>query len=350
MFGANSIPREQSSNEDVTILTESSLSVEHITRIAQAGKRCHESCVSDEGSPKQTRKKYKNLSLPSGQDPPTTVEEKPWDEARHRDFVSAIFDLGAAHSSPSVILEKMRYHPDEMTSDRIKSHLQKFRKDQKKEKERFMEDYDSFFRFTKFLDNHPKSYSTIVPGLENIGGTAAGLVSYSVMKEDQKTQSDENKPSSPHPAQKEAVIQTVSKSGRPAAKIAFPTLSGKERRSPLGMSLTLVKGLLEQMEKYLVQSSEQEEASLTRNQSSIYCEQSSGRIQEPNYQEYDTFDHFSSDANSVKTFLLPPSIKRSFSEVDTLGENESNDAIEDFGAFIPVDGSSLDSARFYKAV
>lgn len=49
-----------------------------------------------------------------------------WPDELHRDFVSAVFDVGLKHSSPSTILEHMPKHP-QITSERIKSHLQKFR-------------------------------------------------------------------------------------------------------------------------------------------------------------------------------------------------------------------------------
>lgn len=49
-----------------------------------------------------------------------------WPDELHRDFVSAVFDVGLKHSSPSTILEHMPKHP-QITSERVKSHLQKYR-------------------------------------------------------------------------------------------------------------------------------------------------------------------------------------------------------------------------------
>ncbi|CAB9503986.1 expressed unknown protein [Seminavis robusta] len=64
-----------------------------------------------------------------------------WPEELHRDFVSAVFDVGLKHSSPSTILEQMPKHP-QITSERIKSHLQKYRVHRTKSKQEFMSSYE----------------------------------------------------------------------------------------------------------------------------------------------------------------------------------------------------------------
>ena len=73
-------------------------------------------------------------------------DETPWDEDIHRSFVEAIFEIGLKHSSPSVIVENMITHPTNLTSERVKSHLQKMRLHRSKEKKRFLEDFDTFLR------------------------------------------------------------------------------------------------------------------------------------------------------------------------------------------------------------
>lgn len=85
-------------------------------------------------------------------------EELLWTEEMHRNFVTAIYDTGVAQSSPSVILENMDQHPTDgtaaaaaapsssLTSERVKSHLQKYRKNKHKSKEEFLKEYDSFLR------------------------------------------------------------------------------------------------------------------------------------------------------------------------------------------------------------
>ena len=83
-------------------------------------------------------------------------EDELWTEEMHRNFVMAIYDTGVAQSSPSVILENMDQHPTDgtaaaaaassLTSERVKSHLQKYRKNKDKSKEEFLKEYDSFLR------------------------------------------------------------------------------------------------------------------------------------------------------------------------------------------------------------
>ena len=65
-----------------------------------------------------------------------------WPDDLHRDFVSAIFDVGLKHSSPSSILEHMPKN-EQITSERIKSHLQKYRVHRNKSKKEFMSSYDA---------------------------------------------------------------------------------------------------------------------------------------------------------------------------------------------------------------
>jgi SHAQKYF class myb-like DNA-binding protein len=60
-----------------------------------------------------------------------------WPDELHRDFVSAVFDVGLKHSSPSAILSQMPEH-EGITTERIKSHLQKYRVHRAKSKSEFM--------------------------------------------------------------------------------------------------------------------------------------------------------------------------------------------------------------------
>jgi len=68
-----------------------------------------------------------------------------WPEELHRDFVSAIFDVGLKQSSPSSILEQMPKH-EQITTERIKSHLQKYRLHRIKSKKEFMSSYEASLR------------------------------------------------------------------------------------------------------------------------------------------------------------------------------------------------------------
>lgn len=50
-----------------------------------------------------------------------------WSEASHRKFVADIFEIGMTHASPTLIQQYMLSNVEGLTSEKIKSHLQKFR-------------------------------------------------------------------------------------------------------------------------------------------------------------------------------------------------------------------------------
>jgi SHAQKYF class myb-like DNA-binding protein len=89
---------------------------------------------SSDGSTSRSRKKKKSDGRWS--------KRFTWPEELHRDFVSAIFDVGLKHSSPSALLEHMPEH-DQITSERVKSHLQKYRLHRAKSKKEFMSCYEA---------------------------------------------------------------------------------------------------------------------------------------------------------------------------------------------------------------
>ena len=55
-------------------------------------------------------------------------------ESTHRMFVAAIYKAGIKHASPSVIMENMTLSHKAITSERVKSHLQKYRNNEKNRK------------------------------------------------------------------------------------------------------------------------------------------------------------------------------------------------------------------------
>ncbi|CAE7573446.1 MYBC1, partial [Symbiodinium sp. KB8] len=64
-----------------------------------------------------------------------------WTDDLHRMFVAAIFDHGLKACTPKLLFELMGDTPAGMTSDHIKSHLQKFRANSKISREEFLADY-----------------------------------------------------------------------------------------------------------------------------------------------------------------------------------------------------------------
>jgi SHAQKYF class myb-like DNA-binding protein len=86
-----------------------------------------------------------------------------WPEDLHRDFVSAIFDVGLKQSSPSTILEHMPKH-EQITTERIKSHLQKYRLHRAKSKKEFITSYEASLR--KFQNQGGAGAASTIAGGE----------------------------------------------------------------------------------------------------------------------------------------------------------------------------------------
>jgi hypothetical protein len=157
-------------------------------------------------------------------------------------------------------MNNMQFHPQEATSERVKSHLQKFRLSRSKEKENFLEDYD------KFLDEVEDSQDSSSPAAEFdgkicldkalVGGQSAALLSHLVLKEecvDGARPSSFSPPSAPFGILEQAFFTHITnQSGyRPSARIPFPELSEHEKSSPLGKSLMHAMGLLGHMGEHL---------------------------------------------------------------------------------------------------
>ena len=102
-----------------------------------------------------------------------------WSESLHRDFVSAIFDIGVKHATPAVVLETMLVQDREVTADRVKSHLQKYRVHRDRSKTEFMVQYDQAFERIKErggTDWHPTD--------RFLGGDVAASMAYYSMNPD----------------------------------------------------------------------------------------------------------------------------------------------------------------------
>jgi len=198
-----------------------------------------------------------------------------WDDETHRNFVSAIFEVGMKNSSPAVIMENMIDQPIAMTSERVKSKLQKFRNSKDKATKEFMDEYDACLARlnavcpapTTTQENEPDSTSTTAilqlmgcPKL--VGGDAAALVSF-VLKNElamNNTQSGmppwkmNNRGSSAfggagtpfHRRHALDYVEDLAGTGIP-----FPNLSEEERKTSLGLSLLHVKELFQSMRHHL---------------------------------------------------------------------------------------------------
>mmetsp|Transcript_562 Transcript_562/g.997 ORF Transcript_562/g.997 Transcript_562/m.997 type:complete len:555 (+) Transcript_562:158-1822(+) len=147
-----------------------------------------------------------------------------WPDELHRDFVSAVFDVGLKHSSPSSLMEQMPPH-EQITTERIKSHLQKYRLHRQKSKKEFMASYESSLLKMK-SGEHDLDASNM-----NCGEVAAHLT-FSTMNEKEITSVD--------PA---SLVQ--------GGVLQLPQLTEEEKRSPVGASMGYLLGLFFSLKQQL---------------------------------------------------------------------------------------------------
>lgn len=182
-------------------------------------------------------------------------------EAMHRDFIEAIYDLGVKHASPSIILENMTLTSGALTSERVKSHLQKYRNNRKKSKADFLEEYDSWMQKALTvggaaggnLTGHlapPSVIMDMVGSEKALGGDLAAYLSYSVLHQ-------EGEATTKRPATENGSQHVVVRAEEPGAiaqahvhsqvSVPFPILTEEERQTPLGVAFSRVINLFRPM-------------------------------------------------------------------------------------------------------
>lgn len=188
-----------------------------------------------------------------------------WSEEMHRLFVQGIYEVGVKHASPAVILESMTVPHSALTSERVKSHLQKYRNHREKSKEEFFAEYESWMQKALTMgaaggasSNHlqllPATTIVEMMGSENvlIGGDAAAHLAYTVMAEEKQVLNMKNGEVSSHQHHHGMLLPDMAYTkGFTGATIPFPTLTEEERRSPLGVSISHVIGLFYSMTQHL---------------------------------------------------------------------------------------------------
>jgi hypothetical protein len=191
-------------------------------------------------------------------------EKQQWPQDIHRQFVEAIFEVGVTHASPSLIMEQMTMAfqdvstGDEardchLTSEHLKSHLQKYRKNKQKSKEDFMRDYDQWLLQARCIEAvaktnvSPANVAKMMGNKPTLGGDAAAYLTYSLMMEGNNSNVDDKRSGTLDAA------RTVVHSALPSAMeyaehlsgavIACPIMTEEERHSSVGISLSSVIGM-----------------------------------------------------------------------------------------------------------
>ena len=215
----------------------------------------------------------------------------------HRALVEAIFELGLTHSSPGVIMDGMAHSHEAITSERVKSKLQKYRNNKDKSQVEFMEEYDTFLARVQALGSRASPddiRAMLAQGDMNndgdgnsplLGGDAAAYLSYMALNGqgamnnnnnnnvefggggDSSTvfsaasggassaggfNNNKNRMMMPPPAHRNFQIEAQqflrNFDGR---GLAFPRLTEDEKKSPLGVSMVYVMGLFMQMKQLI---------------------------------------------------------------------------------------------------
>jgi SHAQKYF class myb-like DNA-binding protein len=173
-------------------------------------------------------------------------ESSTWTWELHRSFVHSVFLVGISRSSPAVVTQYMQLHPEAMTAERIKSHLQKFRKNKDKSIEDFMSEYDTYLMNCKDLVS-PQDMDALLS--ERVrGGELAAQTTLRVMADDRQLIPGPLPLLAPPRGlalpQGNATRRT---SSIPRRIISVPHLSDEELQSPIGKALYHVKQAMQSM-------------------------------------------------------------------------------------------------------
>lgn len=220
------------------------------------GNAYNEQVVEDVSS-KRKRKRPKEGMNPHGNGK-HAKEDKPWSDAIHRALAEAIYDIGVKNASPAVIMEQMSTTDKSITSERVKSHLQKYRNNKEKSKQEFFAEFDTWMQkaLTVGAANGMDSSSLAPPstivnmmGSDSfLGGEMASFLSYSAMYEDHNELNGYTDNSISQNIGD--YFSTIASTG---AAIPFPVLTEEERKTPLGVSISHVVGLFYSIGKCIMQ-------------------------------------------------------------------------------------------------
>ena len=223
------------------------------SKMADRKRAWHDDMIENDSS------QHSNKRIDLGDD----SSEETWDENLHRKFVGAIFDVGLRNSSPAIILENMTYKSKAITSERVKSKLQKYRNQKGKSEKEYMEEYDAFLARLKALGragagtqagDSPYGLLEMMGCKKMLGGDAAAFLSYAVLNENGGNAKGigatgtvgANAPASQLVGNVNEYVDQFAGMGIP-----FPELTEAEKKTSLGLSMTLVMGLFMSMTQHL---------------------------------------------------------------------------------------------------
>lgn len=183
-------------------------------------------------------------------------EKNVFSEEDHREFVSAIFDIGVQESSPLAIMEHMNKNRKKeyegLNLEKVKSKLQKYRKNKSKYKTEFMDAYDTacsdFGRKNGPNKRGGTSYRQLPSAASLSSGEVAAFLSYSVML-DKKQDSNTS-------AQHDVSFDNMGNGGG----LALPIVTEDETQTPVGRAIgvftTLFLTLKEELYKNRLEKKE----------------------------------------------------------------------------------------------
>jgi SHAQKYF class myb-like DNA-binding protein len=194
-----------------------------------------------------------------------------WTSDAYRSFISAVYNQGMKHASPSVIRESMTTRSPMITSERIKSHLQKYRLHSKKNKGEFMTEYDTWMAKV----THAVGASDLAMGstplptpryalqLSGMGlpsaGTLAAYLTYSVVAEErggdqeQRLSGDTGVVGLPSTVPQDAKQQEILARLASDPSFVFPALTDEEKQSSIGRMLVHVMALCMELNDQILQ-------------------------------------------------------------------------------------------------
>ena len=172
-----------------------------------------------------------------------------WPEGLHRDFVSAIFDVGLKHSSPSTIMEHMPKH-EQITTERIKSHLQKYRLHRVKSKKEFISSYEASLQ--NFQQNG--SSSTLVSGSGEVAAhlTASTLGANKINAGAAKDSPAATASNADANHRKQIQLHGSQNGTDGNDSLILPQLTEAEKASPIGAAMGYLMGLFFSLKQQLI--------------------------------------------------------------------------------------------------